>query len=265
MPKWGAVGLGGVILLVALAVIIQQSRMTGLQDDLDTLRSKMRRLEVRPESADREESSPATVGELKALQNELARVERKTDATLGGINPPPGAGSLTLIKEEDIQQLVDERLEAKLQERGEFGADTGDNNQNPDRKVPLEDLAADLNLAPQAKAEVSNISDQTKRQIFDLLRSPRVDGTNIADEILDAFTGGERDKIGAIFVKLFSERIPGTEDTYASGIGVIQDRARLNLRGVMGDATYEKFEGMNLKPENITTEFDPWAEYAAQR
>ena len=170
-----------------------------------------------------------------------------------------GDGSLW---EEDIRQLVDERLEEKLQARGDTGGGDGGGG---GKKVPIDELAEDLNLTPQVQAQVADVANQTKKEIFDLLRTPRANSSTIADDLLDAMASGNQDQIGAVFIKIFTERIPGTEQTYAAGAGVIQYRARQNLKGIMGETTYQKFSGMNVKTENIQTSYDPWADYMQQR
>ena len=97
------------------------------------------------------------------------------------------------------------------------------------------------------------------------MRTPRADGGSIADDLIDAYTSGDAARIRQAFTQIFTEQIPGTETSYLEGIGQVQDRARENLKGIMGEVLYERYSNMNLKPENIQTGFDPWGEYFQQR
>jgi hypothetical protein len=112
---------------------------------------------------------------------------------------------------------------------------------------------------------VEEIANAAKRDIFALIRTPRADGSDFAGDLVKVFLGGEPQKAPAIFARLFTEKIPGTDTTYAAGVGAIQDTARTGLHGVLGDDLYTRYRRMNVHPENIQTGFDPWADYIKEK
>ena len=262
MPRWTAVGLGVFCVLLTLGVIVQASRIGSLQHHVEQLQAKVKDIE-RSRRTEKPADTP-TRSEVRALEEKIATVEKKAaEGVEALVNPAPGAGLPTLIKEEDIQQIVDARLEEKLQARGETAAsqDAG----GDDRKMPLHELAKELELDPQVKAQVAQIADHAKKEIFALLKIPRADGSSIADDVVDAYSSGDAAKVRQVFTRIFSEQIPGTETSYLAGIGEVQQRARENLQGIMGSTLYERYSQMNIKPENIQTGYDPWGEYFQQR
>ena len=80
-----------------------------------------------------------------------------------------------------------------------------------------------------------------------------------------SFTSDNNDEAQKIVLKLFTEKIPGTETTYVAAVARVQEKAGLGLSAAMGADAYGKFQGMNIKPENIETGFDPWADYLQQK
>ncbi|MBV8881725.1 MAG: hypothetical protein JO332_17340, partial [Planctomycetaceae bacterium] len=171
--------------------------------------------------------------------------------------PAPAAAPATL--EEDIQKIVDAKVEEKLQQK---------KNSTPggeDRKMPLFDLAKELSLDDAAQAKVAVIANTVKKEIFDIIKTPRVDGTNLADELLTAFTSGETAAVQKVFGKLFTDKIPGTDTPYVTAVARVQEKANQGLKQTMGADAFGKYQGMNLKPENIETGFDPWLDYLQQK
>lgn len=261
MPKWGAVVLGVTCAALAVAAVVQSGTIRRLRHDVKDLDRKVRLMESRrPEPAEGA-PSPAAVEELRA---EIARVDKKVRAIPGGAAPrQPGDPLPTYVTEEDIREIVDARLEERKGDPGKPDGQEGGGG--GDRKLPLHDIAVQLALDDATRLQVEEIANGAKREIFDMLKLPRADGTNMADEILDAFSSGDPEKGRAAFARIFSEKVPGTDATYAAAAGEIQDRARDQLRGVMGETIYRRFAGMNVKPDNIQTGWDPWGAYFLER
>jgi hypothetical protein len=256
MARWA--GMVAILCTAVLgaAFVGQNSRMRKLDQELDRARARLEKLESR-----QRESSQASAAAVDQVREDLARVERKAaDAPARGV--PTKEGALpTFVTEEDIQKVVDERVEEKLQARGGKGGGQGDG----DRKIPLHDLGKELALDPQTQAKVAAISDTVKKEIFEVIKTPRADGKVFADELIDAFLSGEQPAVMKIFQKLFSESVPGSQTTYATAISTLQEKARGELQKAMGPDAYTAFRNMNVNPENIQTGFDPWGEYLQQR
>jgi len=66
-------------------------------------------------------------------------------------------------------------------------------------------------------------------------------------------------------MKLFTEKIPGTDTPYVTAVAAVQAKANNGLSQTMRPDSYTKYQQMNLKPENIETGFDPWQDYLKQK
>jgi hypothetical protein len=252
----GALGAALVVGTIAQALALRDTRR-----EVEELRSTIDRLQTR-----QAESSTRSGEALAEVRDDVARVEKKV-AQAAAAPPPAQApaakpGALpTYLTEEDIQKVVDERVE-KLQAKGD--APKGGGNDG-DRKMPLHDLARELALDPKIETQVADIANAAKKDIFDILRTPRPDGTSVADELIDILTKGDQAGAQKLFQRLFTEEIPGTQTTYLAGVGAVQDRARGLLQTAMGPDAFQQFQHMNVHPENIQTGYDPMADYFKSR
>jgi hypothetical protein len=242
--------------LAALAWCAAQSvRNQGLRDEVEELRERLSKIE-KPRAASTTTDAPAK--DVEELRAEIARVEAKVAAS------PRTAAAPPVASEEDIRKIVDERIEEKAardvetkKKNGGFGGD--------DRKMPLHDMAKELMLDPDTQRRVGEIANRTKKEIFDVLRAPRADGTEMAGDLIGAFLSGDPEKTKAVFGRLITEKVPGAEQTYLMAVQGIQERAKGQLRGTMGDAVYGRWEHMNVHPENIETGWDPWGDYIKEK
>ena len=248
-------GLLALPLVAALAWAGSTSR--ALRADLRAVEDRLARLEARPRPA----AEPEAAKEIDALRAEIARVEAKAAAAPARA---PSAGPAPAVTPEDVRQIVDERLEAKAS-TADAAKKPGASGGGDDRKVPLHDLAKELELDPATQARVAEAANRAKREIFDVLKTPRADGTEMAADLMQAFLSGDAQKTTQVFQRLFTEKVPGSDQTYLAAVAIIQDRARQTLRGTMGDAVYGRFEHMSVRPENIETGWDPWADYVKER
>ena len=244
---------------MGVAFAVQRSSLGTTRHEVEQLQARLERLEARQkESVARKQ--------MEELQEQVARAEKK--AAAAGVAAEAAAASRPAAKdgnapvaftEEDIQKIVDAKIEEKIQKKG------GKNKGDDDRKMPLFDLAKELALDPAAETKVASISNTCKKEIFDILKTPRPDGTNAADDLIKVYTSGDQAEAQKFFAKMFTEKIPGTDTTYITAVARVQEKANLNLSVAMGSSAFEKFKGMNIKPENIETGFDPWSEYLQQK
>jgi hypothetical protein len=245
---------------LGVALAVQRTTLNAARQDLEQVQARVERLEAKQKEAVARKS-------VEDLQEQVARVERKAAAASAAAEAaaataarpaPKDANAPVAFTEDDITKIVEARLEEKLKQSGRK---PGDN----DRKMALFELAKELTLDPAVQAKVSAIANTCKKEIFDILKTPRPDGTNAADDVIQAFTSGNPEAAQKVFGKLFTEKIPGTETTYVAAVARVQEKAHQGLSGAMGPDAYGKFQGMNLKPENIETGFDPWQDYLQQK
>jgi hypothetical protein len=242
--------IAGGAFVAVFAVQADSARRT--RQELAEVRARLERLEARPK-----ETAAAPAAAVEELRAEIARVEARASAP----GARAGAAPAAAVTEEDVLKVVDERVEAKLQEKAAKPGGGG----GGDRKMPLHDLAKELAIDPRTQAKVAEIADACKRDIFAVARTPRADGTNIADDLIGAMLSGEGARIQQVFVKLMTDKIPGTETTYLAAISGLQDQARQGLKGVLGEALYTRYQHMNVTPDHIETGYDPFGEYVKEK
>jgi hypothetical protein len=243
--------------LAALAWTAGQAvQASGLRDDLRELQSRLARVESRSKAPPTE----AAAKDVDDLRAEIARVEARVAAAPPG---KPGSPPATAVTDEDIRKIVDARLEEK--EADPAAAAAKGKGRGDDRKMPLHDMAKELTLDPETQRRVGEIANRAKKEIFDVLKSPRADGTEMAADLMSAFLSGDSQKTTAVFQRLFTEKVPGGDQTYLAVVSGIQDRAKQQLKGTMGEVIYGRYEHMNVRPENIETGWDPWGEYVKEK
>lgn len=260
MNRYLPVALIALCAALGVALAVQRSSLSTTRHEVEQLQARLEKIEARQkESAARKA--------VEELQEQVARAERKAAAasvaaeaatTAASRAPAKSDNAPVAFTEEDIQKIVDAKLEEKIQAKG--GKKGGD-----DRKMPLFDLSKELLLEPAVQTKVASISNTCKKEIFDILKTPRPDGTNAADDLIKAFTSGNQEEAQKFFLKMFSDRIPGTDTTYIAAVSRVQEKANQGLSAAMGTQVFDRFKSMNIKPENIETGFDPWSEYLQQR
>jgi hypothetical protein len=242
---------------LGVALAVQKSALDDARREVEEVKARVDRVEAKQKEA---------VGRkaVEELQEQVARAEKKAVAASAAAEaaakrPAPAAAAAPATLEEDIQKIVDAKVEEKLQQKG--AAKAG----GEDRKMPLFDLAKELLLDPATQSRVASIANTVKKEIFDIIKTPRPDGTNMADELLTAFTSGDTAAVQKMFGRLLTEKIPGTDTPYVTAVARVQEKANQGLSQAMGADAYTRYQGMNLKPENIETGFDPWIDYLQQK
>ncbi len=243
---------------LGVALAFQRGALNEARHDQEELAGRVARLEARQKE----------IAEKKAvdeLQEQVVRAEKKAAAASAAAEalakhplPAAPAAPSPAVLEEDIQKIVDAKVEEKLQAKAANGG-------GGDRKMPLFDLAKELALDDSTQGRVSAIANTVKKEIFDILKTPRPDGTSMADELVTAFMNGDTAGIQKIFSRLLTDKIPGTETSYLSAVARVQEKANQGLKVAMGADAFGRYQNMNLKPENIETGFDPWIDYLQQK
>jgi hypothetical protein len=244
--------------VLGVALAFQRSALNDAVHEQEQIAARLSKLEERQKDAVEKKA-------VEDLQEQLAKVDKKAAAASAAAEAaakrplPAPAPAVPPTLEEDIQKIVDARLEEKLQAKG-AAKGAGD-----DRKMPLFDLAKELSLDDATQTRIAAIANTVKKEIFDILKTPRPDGTNMADELLAAFTSGDTANVQKLFARLLTEKIPGTDTPYVTAVTRVQDKANQGLKQAIGADAFGRYQGMNLKPENIETGFDPWVDYLQQK
>lgn len=257
MSRWKTVLLVFAVVALGVVNVALGVRFRRLEREVNRLQGRMEGLE----SLQSRRAEEARV-EMERIQDQVARVELSAAArsTLAVPTiPAPGGGPPTAPAEE-VGRIVEEKVEEKIRALREERAALGG-----ERKKSLHDIARELGLEPARQPRVAEIANTAKREIFELLKAPRPDGTSLADDLVDAFLAGDAVRVQQAFLKVLGEKVPGMEITYLEGTVRIQEKAWQGLEQAMGPELCARFRHMNVTPENIETGYDPWVDYLRQR
>ncbi len=154
------------------------------------------------------------------------------------------------VAPEAIQALVEEAVEKKAQE-------VVDAMRLKENKKPSLDLFAEaLELTP---AQVAALQDNVRRGQFEvhaLLDIPTADGSNLMDELVDVVakgmaTPGTDVGWGRLIGRIMSEKIPGSDDTYAVRIESVKARLRETFKRDWRPEQYAEYEAWGVDPTEI--------------
>lgn len=256
MSKTPALILSLFSIALAAAVVHQAITLTRVRREMADLSAQVKRLESRPP----EMARPAPPEQLQQLSQRVSKVERTLTPSAGASTPPPGTAETppAALTEQQIEKIVEAKMETKRSEESKKGG-------WGERKVPLRDVAKEIGIDVVTEQRVAEIANRIKDEIFRLARTPRPDGTTLADEIIDAFLSGNEEAVKKGFMKLFSEKVPGTDTTYVVAVGRLQDQANADLQRILPPDSWMQYQHMNVKPDNIETSYDPWGEYVKTR
>jgi len=186
---------------------------------------------------------------LDALETSIA-----ADAAPAGAEPagaPDAAGVSPADLKEFVAAAVDEKLEKELlRGDGEW-------------KGSLQQLTEALELNEYQTLQSERILDDAKAEMFRLAGLKRADGTTKLDELVEAVTHPE-DPEGAMkrwFTSLFTDRIPGRDETYIAEILRMKSRTESSLKEILDEKQAKKMLRMNVDYLGVKTSYDPFAEY----
>src|SRR5438105_8609554 len=163
----------GLCAALGVALAVQRSSLSETRHEVEQMQTRLDRLETRQKDA-------AARKAVEELQDQVAKVERKAAAASVAAEAaatakpiPKDVPAQVAFTEEDILKIVDAKVEEKLQARG-----AGKQPGGGDRKMALFDLAKELTLDDVAQTRVASIANTAKKEIFDILKTPRPDGSN---------------------------------------------------------------------------------------
>ena len=201
--------------------------------------------------------------EIKARES----VERKLDVLAAEIDAvaravreapviaPPGSAALPKAAiDEAVNRAVDKKIAELPQGKG------------GEWKPTIGEFQTAFNLSEEQTEKAEQVFDTAKQESFNLLSTRRLDGTSKVDDLVSAFTNSEDPEaaIKKVFMTLFTEKIPGREETYIVEIISIKANADRSLRTIFTDEQAKKLSRVNLDHLGVKTAYDPFGEYAQE-
>lgn len=187
---------------------------------------------------------------------EMAKVRKRLS------NAPPAAGG-DAIRKEDLEKLIDKKMKERGPVRG-----------GPPPK--LEEVAQQLGLEELEAKELEDILRSKKTEHFNLLKTPRADGSNLLDEfgdaLVEAIRAGKPDDQTArpVFMKfhqsIMTEKVPGTDNTYAELLQKKQRETRDAFKNALSDEQFRKLQAMGVQnPMDMRIPDEPMEAYIQSR
>jgi hypothetical protein len=242
------------------------------------------------ESAPSPQDSPEWVLEMKArvsaLEEKVATLQKGAPAAAGRANPaaPLGLGlplpgapggdaesaevpgraggpDAAPARKEELERKVKD-LESKL---GEVQKRLEEDKE--EKKPKFSQFAARLGLDDNQKQATSDILRRGKEELLEHLQKPLSDGKILINEFAEIMFQTSQNpkeaekKGGQIFLRLFSEKVPGTEKTYIETIGELNGRIRSDMKACMNDEQKKKYDEWSPDPTDIELEDDPINRY----
>ncbi len=204
---------------------------------------------------------------IGALERRVATGAQRAASEASATEVAEEAGGLTGMApgSEDAESLADDvarRVEERMSEKIDRLAGRERNGQG-EWKAPIDELTEELSLDETQQERAKQIFDRAKDEMYALLKTTRLDGGSLLDDLADDLAqGGDiQETFGRFIGKLISDRVPGTDDTYLAHIL----ESRRGLEGELGthlsDEQMVEFRRLRVDFFDVNTGYDPVGDY----
>ena len=279
----GAVGLAG------YSILKHSADIQSLKESMDNIDSRVRaaetavvHLQQTGRDAETAELSPALEREMAGLREKVERVSSRIEgvdarvvkldesgkknaqqmaklAEAASAGQPAGGGMLR----EDIERIVEQKM--KQRQPG---------HQEPPPEVS--EVAKKLGLGDAEQKELEEIIRKKKNQQFELLKTPRADGSNLLDDLAEGLvavrTSGQpsEEATRQVFMRfnqrVTTEKVPGTDYTYAEAMRRTQEETYQAIKSALSDEQFKMFQSLGVRnPMDMRIPDDPMGGYIQQR
>jgi hypothetical protein len=184
---------------------------------------------------------------LKAQRRWTPSVAPEPDAESGEADEYAGAPA---EHDPQLKKMIDAAVERKAdQVRKELSA-------KANKKPAFDVFASTLKLTPTQKDAAGRVIAAGQQQVYDILNTPTANGTNLMDELVDLVANGfarpgKNQGWGPWFVKVMSEKIPGTDETYGKRIEGVKNEMKALFKRTWTPAQYKEFEDWGVDPTEV--------------
>jgi len=242
------------VLVLATAVVAQTAYLRSMKRSNDLLADRIGRLESR----DREVASRAPDAKpSERIEPGLPEDPGSTRAASAAPVPAlPSPAAKPALGADEIADLIEKKVDEKVKAKGEDNGFGG-------KKRPLGEVARELGLPQPVEVRMAEFANEGKKKSFEILRTPRADGTSIVTDIVQAFQSGDQAKenVQAAFLKIFKENVPGTQETYLSAILKVGDEVSKKFESILTPDQLTAFKHTGVGPLDLETGYDPFTEY----
>lgn len=241
--------------VLTVAVVAEAVYLGRLRKEVSVLRLEVE--QVREASAAR--SAPAPAVERSESPVLTPRSRRAPAPVMGpaSVRPAPSATTLPSDLDAQIELLVERKMEEKFEEL---------KPKKKDPKPPLEKIAQEQEWDLTTQTRVKQVLDAAKDETFTLLSTARKDGGSFVNDFLEAARSDNPNvKAGAIWMRLFQEKVPGRDDTYAVAVMGIQERTNSRVRDVLLPDQWPPYKDQQYDPLQINTGYNPFKNYVVNQ
>ncbi len=221
-----------------------------LEREMAGLREKVERVNSRIEDIDTRVVKLDESGQKNAQQ-----VAKLASAASGG--QPAGR-----VLREDIERIVEQKM--KQHQPG-----------HQDQPPELSEVAQKLGLGDTEQKELEEIIRRKKNQQFELLKTPRPDGSNLlndlAEELVAVRTSGQpgEEAMRQVFMRfnqrVNTEKVPGADHTYAEAMRKTQEETYRAVKSALSEDQFKMFQSLGVRnPMDLRIPDDPMGNYIQQ-
>jgi hypothetical protein len=205
-------------------------------------------------AAARKAAEEAVAARTADLEARLAAAEKAALSTAVGSGDPAALDELVAKK---VGEKVDEEKKKK-NGGGLFG---------DEKKRPLTEISKELGLTELQEDQMSDAIKASQKVVFDLLATPRNDGTNVLDDFVEAMKDPEHaeEKMQKAFLQIFTAKLPGSEETYLGRVMAEKQALLGEFKNILTEDQMKRYNRLGQDPHEIQTGYDPFGEYVAER
>jgi len=150
----------------------------------------------------------------------------------------------------ELKAIVDDAVERKAEQ-------VLDELRVKENKKPAIDVfAAALELSREQRAVTERVVVEGQRQIHRILEVPTSSGSNLMDDLVEIAARGIAEPgkdhgFGRWLGRVLTEKIPGTDQTYATRIEAVKTDMRAVFRREWSEAQYREFETWGVDPSEV--------------
>jgi hypothetical protein len=153
-----------------------------------------------------------------------------------------------------VEQAVEAKMKKELKKRRRRGGE--------EWKPSIGELEKELEMDAFQVQKSTEMFNRGKDLAFELFKTPREDGTSLLDDLAVAMRGEDPEKnAGRVFMRIFTERVPGTEQTYLQEIMKIRGGVVEDLGTVLDEGQIEGLHSEQVNILEVDTGYDPFGEY----
>lgn len=164
----------------------------------------------------------------------------------GGVARPQGLDG----GDEALKAIVDDAVEKQTEKV------VDELRLKANRKPAMDVFARVLELTEEQRAATERVVVEGQRQVHEILNIPTYEGTLLMDELVEIFAKriaepGKDHGFGRWIARVLSEKIPGSDETYATRIEAVKSDMRATFKREWSEAQYREFEEWGVDPTEI--------------